>query len=149
MGKRWNGKRFDGVQMKGINRFVPFSETSDASFNQQTQILSSEGIVSVDDETAKITTTVVEQHPFDISINPSSVQQNKQSVVIRYGQYQSIVSLWKTMVDEIRILPLSVILDETTLPSAATDIEVMIGLGCMKWSGGMLNASPFCLYRRR
>ena len=43
------------------------------------------------------------------------------------------------MVDELRVLK---------LPEDSS-VEVMIGMGCMAWSGGMLNASPFCLWRHK
>ena len=38
------------------------------------------------------------------------------------------------MRDELRVLSL-------------TDGDVLIGMGSMTWSGGSLNASPFCLWR--
>jgi len=41
------------------------------------------------------------------------------------------------MRDEMRVLRLDL-----------ADGDVMIGAGCMAWSGGMLNASPFCAYRK-
>ena len=81
------------------------------------------------------------------------------------------------MIDEIRILPTTTIpipmktkttsmVSTTTSPSLLSNhddnddnnnntsntnllssYDIIIGLGCMAWSGGMYNAAPFCLYR--
>jgi hypothetical protein len=45
------------------------------------------------------------------------------------------------MIDEVRVLPCK--LDDES------EIEVLIGFGSMAWSGGVLNSSPFCLYRNK
>jgi hypothetical protein len=103
MGRRWSGKSFASGG-KGINRFI---NKKDGSADTE--------------------------HSFDFSIQESGLQSGKQAVRLRYSEYQSPLSLWKTMVDEVRFLP--------------GDTEVMIGLGAMAWSGGMLNSSPFILWR--
>lgn len=71
-------------------------------------------------------------HPFDVSIEESRLHSGKQAGRLKYAEYQSSLSPWKTMVDEVRYLG---------------DTGVMIGFGSMAWSGGMLNAAPFCLWR--
>ena len=80
---------------------------------------------------------VTTAHNFDFSITDSAVdvRQGSSSVVqLVYSNYHPRLSLWKTMADEVRFIP-------------AGDKQVLIGLGSMKWSGGMLNAAPFCLWR--
>ena len=108
-GRRWNGKAFYGGQI-GVNRF----RSKNNSCNMETE------------------------HRFDYSIAPSRLDPTRSSSVnLIYSKYQNLFSLWKTMVDELRVLQLP---DECP-------IEVLICMGCMGWSGGMLNASPFCLWR--
>ena len=74
------------------------------------------------------------EHPFDFSIQESRLWTG-ESLQFRYANYQSPFSLWKSMHDEVRIIP--------------GDVDVMIGFGSMAWSGGMLNATPFCLWRSK
>ena len=84
--------------------------------------------------------TIQTEHQFDFSIAPSRLDPNKSSsVMLIYSKYQNLFSLWKTMVDELRVLKLP----------GDSSVEVLICMGCMGWSGGMLNASPFCLWRPR
>lgn len=107
-GRKWNGKAFyDNGQ--GINRF----HANPDSYITQTE------------------------HRFDYKIAPSKLDPKLSSVSLSYSKYQNLFSLWKTMVDELRVL---------RLPEDSP-VEVMICMGCMGWSGGMLNASPFCLWR--
>jgi hypothetical protein len=104
MGRKWNGKAF-GAEGKGMNRF--YGRTSEST---------------------------EKEHSFDFSSQESSrIQSGKPSVRLQYSNYQSTLSLWKTMTDEVRCLP--------------GDTEVLIGFGAMTWSGGMLNSAPFCLWR--
>lgn len=70
------------------------------------------------------------EHSFDFSIQESKIKSGTTSVVLDYSKYQFPLSLWHTMKDEVRCLPCG----------------VLIGFGCMAWSGGMMNAAPFCLY---
>ena len=70
------------------------------------------------------------EHSFDFTIQESILKSGSKSVVLDYSKYQFPLSLWWTMKDELRCLPCG----------------VLIGLGCMAWSGGMMNAAPFCLY---
>lgn len=78
-------------------------------------------------------------HNFDFIIQPSSLVPNVTSVGLRYSDYQIFLSPWYSMRDEVRLLE---------LPSPV-EFEIMIGFGCMKWSGGFLNGAPFCLYREK
>jgi len=77
------------------------------------------------------------EHKFELLLSPSKIDPEHLSLVLRYNPFQSFFSLWRTMRDEMRVLRLDL-----------ADGEVMIGAGCMAGSGGMLNASPFCAYRK-
>ena len=103
-GRIWNGKAF-GPGGVGRNRFFGRNDKSMTEF----------------------------EHAFDFSVDSSQVQPDAESILVLYSKYQHPVSLWKTMVDEVRLLP-------------GSD-DVMIGLGSMAWSGGGLNGAPFCLWR--
>jgi hypothetical protein len=70
---------------------------------------------------------------FQYSLQESRIQPGTKSVQLEYSKYHSPFSLWHTMMDEVRLVP--------GVP------DVLIGMGCMGWSGGMLNAAPFCLWR--
>mmetsp|Transcript_17089 Transcript_17089/g.25886 ORF Transcript_17089/g.25886 Transcript_17089/m.25886 type:complete len:225 (-) Transcript_17089:290-964(-) len=76
------------------------------------------------------------EHKVDVSIGPSGLGKN--SAIVRYSSYQSFFSPWRTMVDELRVLKLDYV-----------DGEILICMGFMGWSGGVLNASPFCLHRKK
>jgi len=110
-GRRWNGKAFYDSQIRqaGTNRF----RSRDDLFKIETE------------------------HRFVYSIAPSRMDPRGSSVNLKYSKYQHLFSLWKTMVDELRMLQ---------LPEKCP-IEVLICMGCMGWSGGVLNASPFFLWR--
>ena len=99
--RRWNGKAFSAGG-RGINRFL------------------NKGNGSSDKE-----------HSFDYTIEESKIHSGKPSVKLQYANYQSRFSLWKTMVDEVRVVP--------------GNSNVLIGFGAMAWSGGMKNSAPFCL----
>jgi hypothetical protein len=108
-GRQWNGKAFfeDG---KGVNRFYSKSELENTE----------------------------KEHSFDYTVEQTRIIGSKgESVLLRYDEYQSRFSLWRSMKDEIRLLPLS------------EDVggQVLLGMGWMTWSGGILNGSPFCLWR--
>jgi hypothetical protein len=103
-GRRWAGKRFGKNGESGINRF----------FNKNTN-----------SHDTKIN--------FDVSIQHSSLHAGNPCIRLRYFDHQSPVSLWKTMVDELRIIP-------------GYD-DVLLGMGAMAWSGGSANSAPFCLHR--
>lgn len=76
-------------------------------------------------------TGAVKEHSFNYAIKESEIDSSrKSSICLDYSQYQSAFSLWRTMKDEVRCLPQG---------------GVLIGFGSMAWSGGFLNAAPFCL----
>jgi hypothetical protein len=70
------------------------------------------------------------EHSFDFSIQESKIKRGTSSACLNYSNYQFPLSFWRTMTDEVRCLP----------------GDILIGFGAMAWSGGMLNAAPFCLY---
>ena len=77
-----------------------------------------------------------EEHVFDYALQSSKLQPGTESIVLDYSPYQSPFSLWKTMQDEVRVVP-------------CLDGDVLVGFGCMSWSGGMLNSSPFVLHKAK
>ena len=131
-GRTWNGKQFGTTNnpQQGVNRFYPRSNNNSKS---------SSGCET--------------EHTFDMRLQPSKLlkdrrrqdttatesNNNNNSLVLDYTHQQSPLSLWRTMMDEIRIVPLG--REDSNAPS------VMIGLGYMAWSGGRLNAAPFLLFR--
>jgi hypothetical protein len=127
MGRRWNGKAFH-VDGHGINRFFGKQDRADASGTHTTTELHSIPQASP--------TTVETEHSFQYAIASSSVDKNSSAVKLVYANFQPPWSLWKTMVDEVRLVP-------------ASNGAVLLGLGSMAWSGGMLNSSPFCLWQRK
>ena len=112
----WNGKAFKGSTGRGINRFV--------SGKQEERL-----------------------HEFDFAHEPSrlllsegpdeSALTGSSCVALDYSGYHAKLSLWNSMRDEVRLVP---------LPSSC-NIRLLIGLGCMGWSGGIRNCSPFCLWQ--
>ena len=80
----------------------------------------------------------IQQHSFSYNIGQSRLHPNKNSIRLDYSHDQAPWSLWKTMTDELRLVA---VLNDGG--------EVWIGMGCMAWSGGVWNSSPFCLYRQK
>ncbi|KAL7576299.1 hypothetical protein ACA910_018122 [Epithemia clementina (nom. ined.)] len=123
-GMPWNGKAFDRSSRKGINRFVSRKEGNGE-------------------------TVVLKCHEFGFSQEPSrllmsvgpdeSALTGSSCVALTYSPYHPGLSLWKSMRDELRLVP---------LPSSS-NVQILIGLGYMAWSGGIRNASPFCLWRTK
>ena len=138
-GHRWNGKAFcvdkattsSNIEKSstGKNRFIS-SATEESSM--ATPVVASSNTT---------TSTIRYDHSFDFGLEPSRIAPNLKSLILRYNRHQTFRSsgwtslLWKSMVDEIRIV------------ECANGDCVLLGLGCMAWSGGMLNGSPFCLFR--
>lgn len=80
------------------------------------------------------------QHEFDYAIEPSRIGASRDSSVsLCYSSYQFPLSLWHSMTDELKCVPVA--------GDDGTKVQVLIGFGSMAWSGGKLNASPFCLWR--
>ena len=76
---------------------------------------------------------IATEHSFDYGLSESRLVQKQKVVKLTYTKHHHPFSLWHTMVDEVRFIP--------------GDIEILIGFGSMAWSGGYLNAAPFCLWR--
>lgn len=106
--KSWNGKKFNSNGV-GINRF-------------QTR--------NNDDK------KVIYNHNFDWKVKESAFFEG-ETLSLDYSNYQSILSPWKSMKDEVRVLG-----------KTKDGKLIMIGMGSMAWSGGMLNAAPFCLFAK-
>jgi hypothetical protein len=51
------------------------------------------------------------------------------------------------MIDEVRVLNITCSATTHEGENDDNNLQILIGLGCMAWSGGVLNSSPFCLYR--
>jgi len=117
-GRRWNGKSFNVENGQGSNRFIATSQTKERKKQKVTVVSRTE-----DDQR------------FDFSLEESLVGSTGPAVLTRYSKYQRNLSPWKHMVDELRVVP-------------DCDGELLVGLGSLGWSGGGLNAQPFCLYRR-
>jgi hypothetical protein len=147
-GRRWNGKSFTRNEVNtpatnniGWNRFEVFSQHR---ANQKPNTKK-----KIDPSTITVILKTEKEHCFDYDIKNSRLHPNDPSIVIEYSQYQRKLSLWKGMMDEIRLLPIGK--TSTELPAAnskSTNYDIMIGLGSMNWSGGIWNCSPFCLYRK-
>mmetsp|Transcript_11270 Transcript_11270/g.27127 ORF Transcript_11270/g.27127 Transcript_11270/m.27127 type:complete len:233 (-) Transcript_11270:51-749(-) len=103
-GRKWNGKRFENSGVVGINRFFTEKENK-----RDTKIR------------------------FDVSIEESKMNPGNSCIRLKYFNHQSPISPWKTMVDELRLVP-------------GTN-DVLLGMGSMAWSGGSANSAPFCLRR--
>lgn len=108
-GRIWNGKAFrDGK--KGVNRFHAKQDIDRTEW----------------------------QHEFDYTLEKSGIGASKSpSISLSYSKYQFPLSLWHSMTDVLRCVPVG----------DGDDVQVLIGFGSMAWSGGKLNASPFCLWR--
>ena len=106
----WNGKRFNSNGV-GINRFQKRND---------------------DDDDKKL----MYNHNFDWKVKESAFFDG-ETLSLDYSNYQSTLSPWKSMKDEVRVLG-----------KTKDGKLIMIGMGSMAWSGGMLNASPFCLFAK-
>ena len=126
-GRRWSGKAF-GMKQRGlgVNRF-----------HNRVQ---SEPQVGKDSDTVNDDETFYD-HSFDYSLETSQLSPEIVSLVLRYRNHESFATsgwkilLWKNMRDELRLIHCS------------NGDYVLLGWGCMAWSGGIWNASPFCLFR--
>ena len=79
---------------------------------------------------------IIYNHNFDWEIKESAFFGG-ETLSLDYSNYQGSLSPWKSMKDEVRVLG-----------KTKDGKLIMIGMGCMAWSGGMLNASPFCLFAK-
>jgi hypothetical protein len=115
-------------QLIGVNRFIP-NKNKDDNINNDNISSSS------NDEMKKV-------HNFDYSLSSSIF--GRSSIKLDYSRHQGQLSLWKTMVDEVRVLKVPNSSGETN--DEKFDL-ILIGAGSMLWSGGMYNCQPFCLYQ--
>jgi hypothetical protein len=141
-GRRWNGKSFavatSATKNLGSNRFEAFSQFR-TKYNQKKDIPASVTVV-LKTET---------EHSFEFDHGDSRLSPHGPCVSIRYSRFQRPFSLWKSMVDEVRILPTALKVDhQPSKNDKSVEYEALIGIGSMAWSGGVLNCSPFYLYRR-
>lgn len=120
-GRTWNGKAFSAAKPEeplasGINRFR-----------------------SGDDPSVDSNGAITTNHSFDYSVSESVFGINR-SVRLKYANYQALLSPWRTMNDEVRVLRMP-----SSSGSTEEDGGILIGVGWMAWSGGSLNCQPFCL----
>jgi hypothetical protein len=125
-GREWNGKRFtvdatsSSSVVVGRNRFDRFSVVRDPKLK-------------------KIRSTVIlvtdEDRPFRAAMATSRFDplHQQRSLILDYANETNPL-LWRSMKDEIRVVP-------------STQGKILLGLGSMSWSGGKWNAAPFCLYK--
>uniref|UniRef100_A0A7S2EPG1 Uncharacterized protein n=1 Tax=Ditylum brightwellii TaxID=49249 RepID=A0A7S2EPG1_9STRA len=110
--KKWYGKTINS-NTPGINKFHPFGLSSDTEIQK----------------------SITKEQPFDCTIGPSKFLPEQKSLTLKYRNYQIPISLWRTLVDEARVVRLD------------NGAKVLIGMGFMTWSGGPLNSTPFCMYK--
>jgi len=85
-------------------------------------------------------------HKFDFKLSPSKVFPGNGSIELTYSPYQkNPLSLWKSMVDELRVLRKFDAYDEH---GHGEKVLFLLGMGSMGWSGGMYNAAPFLLWKK-
>ena len=97
---------------------------------------------------------------FDWYIGESSLSEGS-SLINRYSPHCSRWSpmslIWRGMVDELRVIPLSV---DAECSDASTDqtqsqkerkkrAMLLLGMGYFTWSGGAWNSAPFCLVAKQ
>lgn len=92
------------------------------------------------------------QHQFVYSIKASKLD-GRPSIVLDYSKRNSWLSPWKTMVDELREVEVIVTDDDDKKnfmkKRKSKKISVLLGMGSIGWSGGLLNCAPFILVREK
>ena len=83
---------------------------------------------------------------FDYAIEPSALgSASAKSLFLRYAPRCDapfpMSLIWRGMVDELRVVSLE--------SSSEGTKALLLGMGCFDWSGGVWNASPFCLVARK
>lgn len=144
-GLQWNGKVFDASTGRGINRFLTKKKET-----KEHDEMKKEGDVPH-----------IYQNEFAFAHAPSrllrferpdeSALTGSSCVVLDYSPHQPWLSLWKSMRDEIRMVPLpSLLLSSSSSKEGGGggELQLLIGLGAMAWSGGVRNSAPFCLWRQ-
>ena len=112
----WNGKTF-GWNGIGVNRF--------SSTRQPKKVDGNNEPLAVENE-----------HHFDFKISPSERFKGK-AVSLNYEKYQPMLSPWKSMKDEVRVL--------RRRSKRRSKEGILLGIGSMGWSGSFWNCTPFCL----
>lgn len=102
----------------GMNRFERFSVVRDPKLKTRSTVI----LVTEEDR------------PFQLGLATSRLDQKKMSAILDYSNKEN-PSIWRGMKDEIRVVP-------------STQGRILLGMGSVSWSGGKLNAAPFCLYKR-
>lgn len=142
-GSKWLGKAYfssnNSSAFIGKNRFCR---------KQNAEQKSTKGIVS----------DVLLDRTFDYSIGQSGLCSGF-SLINRYSPHCSLWSpmslIWRGMVDELRVIPLSVDAqcdgDDVSRSSEESKKKVMLllGMGYFSWSGGAWNSAPFCLVAKQ
>lgn len=95
---------------------------------------------------------------FDYSIEESRLCSGS-SLINRYSPHCSVWSpmslIWRGMVDELRVIPLSVDAQCDGADASRSNEErkkkvvLLLGMGYFTWSGGALNSAPFCLVSKQ
>lgn len=102
--------------------------------------------------------SIVFDRTFDYYIGQSALCSTS-SLINRYSPHCSKWSplslIWRGMVDELRVIPLSLAVPCNDVSSDQTKKELnnkamlLIGMGYFTWSGGAWNSAPFCLVAKR
>ncbi len=130
----WNGKEF------GLSPPPDESKSTNSSLKKQ--------YVGVNRFIQKKKAIIRKTHNFDYSITSSIL--GRSSIQLKYSPYQGNLSLWKTMVDELRIIEIPKVekdSDSSNDQGVERSDYILLGMGSMGWSGGMYNCQPFCLYK--
>jgi hypothetical protein len=163
---KWQGKAFYGVNdslypsipsnmddtrlSNGVNRFainasdnlhsktmsIPTSSSSSSAAAAADSLDKTQnGYLSPQSKQSPTKPVIQHRHLFLYSLEPSLIDKSSLSLTLDYRPFSKF-SLWTTMRDELRLLPLP-----------QSDYDIMIGMGSMGWSGGHLNSSPFVLWK--
>eukprot|EP01083_Nonionella_stella_P131573 399822_1 len=152
-GGKWAGKQLNFSSLSSSSKDDNGSNNSNSNSNSNSNIginrfYSTQDNVDIDID-------IELEHSFAISIAPSSLRRrrndnddgNSKSIMLNYSPYQGILSPWKTMVDELRVLkPPS--LNTSKSKSRKDDRGILLCVGSMAWTGGYWNGTPFLLVQR-
>jgi len=169
----WNGKAFHPGN-RGNNRFsiTEHMTTTATDDDDENNLNSNNSNLNSNNSNlnSNSNSLLFHKHDFDYSLQKSKfVNDETKSICLKYSKYQSSIftSLWYTMTDELRYITLPITTTTTTTDTVALDNDndndndterrrrsrrcinknILIGLGSMSWSGGILNCSPFVLWR--
>jgi len=123
----WNGKTFSSskpstttIKGKGINRFVMSSSIDNRETNEKEN--------STNNSNSNNNNNIFKRHEFDYSIEDSKLLPGTKSLQLKYANYQLPISLWYTMMDELRVI---------AIPgsTSTSSTMILIGMGWMGWDG--------------